>query len=40
MAARFIDIPPEPPCILVLIDVLEPPLFWLNSKAENDKPVK
>src|SRR3982074_2098139 len=35
-AARFIILPPEPPCILALFHVLEPPLFWFNSEAEDD----
>src|ERR1700731_5355864 len=36
IAARFIEFPPEPPCILVLFHVLKPPLFGLNAKAEDD----
>src|SRR6267378_7163131 len=35
-AARFIEFPPGPPCILALYHVLEPPLFRLNSEAEDD----
>jgi len=35
LAARFIEFPPEPPCILALYHVLEPPLFGLNSEAED-----
>src|SRR5437660_7678793 len=34
-AARFIEFPPQPPCILALYHVLEPPLFGLNSEAED-----
>src|SRR5438046_2664140 len=36
IATRFIDFPPEPPCILALFHVLKPPLFGLNSKAQDD----
>src|ERR1700731_4847745 len=36
IAARFIEFPPEPSCILVLFHVLKPPLFGLNAKAEDD----
>src|ERR1700675_4262017 len=36
IAARFIEFPPEPPCILVLFHVLEPPLFGLYAEAEDD----
>ena len=36
IATRFIDFPPEPPCILALFEVLKPPLFGLNSKAQDD----
>jgi hypothetical protein len=36
MAARFIDLPPEPPCILALFRALEPALVRLNSEAEDD----
>src|SRR6266481_8988 len=36
IAARFIEFPPEPPCILALYHVLGPPLFRLNSEAEDD----
>src|SRR2546429_9487101 len=36
LAARFIEFPPEPPCILALFHVLEPPLFGLDSEAEDD----
>src|ERR1700674_457838 len=36
IAARFIEFPPEPLCILALYHVLEPPLFGLNSEAEDD----
>src|SRR5439155_5161462 len=36
ITARFIDLPPEPPCILALFHVLEPPLFGLDSEAEDD----
>src|SRR6202171_694967 len=35
-AARFIEFPPEPPCILALFHVLKPALFRLNSEAEDD----
>src|ERR1700704_6343969 len=34
--ARFIILPPKPPCILALFHVLEPPLFWFDSVAEDD----
>src|SRR6202171_4299731 len=36
IAARFIEFPPEPPCILALYHVLKPALFRLNSEAEDD----
>src|ERR1700674_399435 len=35
MAARFIDLPPGSLRILVLFHILEPPLFGLNSEAED-----
>src|SRR6266480_2707332 len=35
IAARFIEFPPQPPCILALYHVLEPPLLGLNSEAED-----
>src|SRR5271169_6583189 len=34
--ARFIDVPPEPPCILDLIHVFEAPLFGFDAEAEDD----
>src|SRR3981189_3879203 len=37
IAARFIEFPPEPPCILALFQVLKTALFRLNSEAEDDK---
>jgi hypothetical protein len=36
MAARFIDLPPEPSCILALFHALGPPFVRLNSEAEDD----
>src|SRR5712692_5394119 len=36
VAARFIEFPPRQPCILARFHVLEPPLFGLNSEAEDD----
>src|SRR5258708_6011790 len=36
VAARFIEFPPRQPCILALFHVLEPPLFRLNSEADDD----
>src|SRR6266478_9140932 len=36
IAARFMEFPPEPPCILALYHVLEPPYFGLNAEAEDD----
>ncbi len=36
IAARFIDLPPEPSCILALFHALEPPLVRRNSEAEDD----
>src|SRR5258708_19396240 len=36
IAARFIDLPPEPPCILVSFHVLKPPFFRLNSETQDD----
>src|SRR5260370_39812596 len=35
MPAACIEFPPEPPCILSLYHLLEPPLFGLNSEAED-----
>src|SRR5712664_1795852 len=35
IAARFIDLPPEPPCILVSFHVLKPPLFRLNAETQD-----
>src|SRR6267378_2341009 len=37
IAARFIEFPPEPPCILALFQVLKTALFRLNPEAEDDK---
>src|SRR5229473_526340 len=36
IAARFMEFPPEPPCILALYHVLEPPFFWFDAEAEDD----
>src|SRR5260370_34650099 len=36
--ARCIEFPPEPPCILALYHLLEPPIFGLNSEpADHDE---
>src|ERR1700682_2821089 len=35
IAARFIEFPPELPCILALFHLLKPPLFGLDAEAED-----
>src|SRR6266550_4161742 len=36
IAARFIEFPPQPPCILALSHVLEPPLFHDLHEEKTD----
>src|SRR5882762_1935633 len=39
-AARFMEFPPEPPCILALFHILEAPFFWFDAEAEDNKNLR